>query len=127
MIVIAIIGIIVGIALPSYIQYTVRTKNAECLSIAAGAKLSVSETAQDRGALSAVTTSNTGFNFVASSYCAQVDVQNGGQIVAVTRNTGGAVARFVLTPDAAGNGRLDWTCTETNGVVPWELPAECRP
>ena len=51
MIVIAILGILIAIALPAYQDYTIRTKNAECLNAAAGAKISVGESAQDRGQL----------------------------------------------------------------------------
>ena len=49
MIVIAILGILIAIALPAYRDYSIRAKNSECLNIAAGAKMSVSESAQDRG------------------------------------------------------------------------------
>ncbi|WP_360680751.1 prepilin-type N-terminal cleavage/methylation domain-containing protein, partial [Nonomuraea sp. NPDC050404] len=41
MIVIAILGILIAIALPAYQDYTVRTKNAECLNASAAAKLAV--------------------------------------------------------------------------------------
>ena len=122
MIVIAILAI----ALPAYQDYTVRTKNAECLNIAAAAKLSVSETAQDRGDLDSVTASNTGYTFGASDYCADVAVADGGIINTVATATGGEVmAEFELTPDFTA-GRIDWTCTEETGVKASQIPAECR-
>ena len=127
MIVIAILGILIAIALPAYQDYTVRTKNAECLNIAAAAKLSVSETAQDRGDLDSVTASNTGYTFGASDYCADVAVADGGIINTVATATGGEVmAEFELTPDFTA-GRIDWTCTEETGVKASQIPAECRP
>ena len=46
MIVIAIIAILVALALPAYQDYTIRTKTTEGLSVAASAKLAVSETCQ---------------------------------------------------------------------------------
>ena len=126
MIVIAILGILIAIALPAYQDYTVRTKNAECLNIAAAAKLSVSETAQDRGDLDSVTASNTGYTFGASDYCADVAVDDGGIITTLATNTGGdAMASFLLTPDFTA-GRIDWTCTEETGVKASQIPAECR-
>ncbi|UWX04330.1 pilin [Pseudoxanthomonas sp. NC8] len=46
MIVIAIVAILVAIALPQYRNYTIRTKNSECLSVAAAPKVAVAEAAQ---------------------------------------------------------------------------------
>ena len=55
MIVVAILGILIAIAMPAYQNYTIRTKNSECLNVSAAAKLAVNETAQDRGTLSLTT------------------------------------------------------------------------
>ncbi|HEY0660318.1 MAG TPA: prepilin-type N-terminal cleavage/methylation domain-containing protein, partial [Lysobacter sp.] len=44
MIVIAILGILIAIALPAYQDYAIRTKNSECLNVAAAAKLAVADT-----------------------------------------------------------------------------------
>jgi type IV pilus assembly protein PilA len=125
MIVIAILGILIAIALPAYQDYSIRAKNSECLNVAAGAKLSVAESAQDRGQLTTVTSSNTGYLFSSSKYCESVLVAAGGVITATTRDTGGAVAQFQLQP-GEGNGRIEWTCTELNGVRATQVPAECR-
>ena len=127
MIVIAILGILIALALPAYPDYTVRTKNAECLNVAAAAKLAVSETAQDRGSLTAVTTTNTGYSFKPSKYCSDVAVKSGGTIETIgTTGTGGTpVAKFRLTPTFT-SGRFDWKCTEFNSAKKSQLPAECR-
>ncbi|ALN79356.1 pilin [Lysobacter antibioticus] len=125
MIVIAILGILIAIALPAYQNYTIRTKNAECLNVAAAAKLSVAETAQDRGTLATITEALTGYTFTASDYCASVDIEDGGAITAVSANTGGDAVTFTLTPASAG-GRLDWTCTATGQQNDAQIPAECR-
>ncbi|GAB6421366.1 pilin [Bacillus cereus] len=128
MIVIAILGILIAIALPAYQDYTVRTKNAECLNASAAAKLAVTETAQDRGGLDKVTDTNTGYAFTASKYCASIKVETKDGIIVTegTADTGGnPIAKFKLTPTAA-DGRIDWACTETNGAKKSQLPAECR-
>lgn len=127
MIVIAIIGILVAIALPMYFNYTARTKNSECLNIAAGAKLAVSETAQDRGSLALVNDSNTGFEFAGSKYCESIAIATGGVITATTSTPGGVVA-FTLRPSEAVNGgSLDWECTVPGSTDMMLVPAECRP
>jgi type IV pilus assembly protein PilA len=126
MIVIAIIAILVAIALPAYQDYTIRTKAGEGLSVAAGAKLAVAETAQSMGALSSVTQSNAGYNFSASKYVSAVSIANGGTINVTTQNTGatGTIA-FTITPSAA-DGRIDWTCRGTGADKQSQLPASCR-
>ncbi|MCF7222040.1 pilin [Lysobacter sp. TLK-CK17T] len=93
--------------------------------MAASAKLSVGESAQDRGQLALITPTSTGYSFGASSYCASVTIANGGVITAITQNTGGPDASFQLTP-GEGSGRVSWHCTELNGVPRTQIPAECR-
>lgn len=128
MIVIAILGILIAIALPAYQNYTIRTKNAECLNVAAAAKLSVSETAQDRGGLSMITAGNHGYQFTASDYCNSVAITPAtGVVTAITRNTGGPAVTFLLTPNMpVGSGRIDWVCTATGQSNDAQIPAECR-
>ena len=125
MIVIAILGILIAIALPAYQDYTIRTKNTECLNVAAAAKLAVSETAQDRGSLGAITTTNTGYAFTPSDYCGRVQVIAGGIIGMTTGSTGAPNAIHTLTPSMAiGSGRIEWTCS--SDAPDSQIPAECR-
>ena len=123
MIVIAILGILIAIALPAYQDYSIRTKNSECLNVAASAKLAVGETAHSVGGLDRVTTTNAGYYFTPSKYCQGVTINPGGTIVAQTRDTGGDVEFMLESIDASG--RLEWTCTTNAEKASW-VPAECR-
>lgn len=125
MIVIAIIAILAALALPQYQNYMIRTKNAECLSVADAAKLAVAETAQSEGGLARVTAANHGYVFDAAGtkFCDSVVITPGtGVITAVTENTGGPVT-FTLTPTPR-EGALDWACTSANN--PAHVPSSCR-
>jgi type IV pilus assembly protein PilA len=124
MIVIAILGILIAIALPAYQDYTIRTKNAECLNVAAAAKLAVSETFQSNNAWP-TSNATAGYSFAASSYCASVTIGAAGVIVATVTDTGAAGA-FTLTPTSPSNsGRVEWLCTGSF-TNPAHEPAECR-
>jgi prepilin-type N-terminal cleavage/methylation domain-containing protein len=127
MIVIAILGILIAIALPAYQDYSIRTKNAECLNVAAAAKLAVGETAQDRGSLGAVNSDDdAGYAFEASKYCKDVTVGTKGVITTEAQDTGADVeAKFQLEPKL-NDGRVDWVCTETAGAKKSQIPGECR-
>ncbi|MBN7136889.1 hypothetical protein A7A76_19295 [Lysobacter enzymogenes] len=127
MIVIAILGILIAIALPAYQDYTIRTKNAECLNVAAAAKLAVAETAQDRGGLDKITTSNHGYQFAATKYCEKVEITAGSGVITTTsKDTGGnPLAKLQLTPTQS-LGRIEWSCKDTGGAKKSQLPAECR-
>ena len=126
MIVIAIIAILVAIALPAYQDYTIRTKAGEGLSVAAGAKLAVAETAQSMGGLSAVTTTNHGYSFSPSKYVASVTIAATTGVISVsTQSTGADTAiTYTITP-TAGAGRIDWGCVGTAPKTS-QLPASCR-
>ena len=133
MIVIAIIGILAAIALPQYQNYTIRAKISEALSVGAGAKLAVAETAQSLQGLSGITASNTGYSFAAAAdgkgYVATVllSADGLGKIALLTQNTGAAPAvTLTLTPSmVAGGAQMDWRCTSDATNTSW-VPATCR-
>ena len=131
MIVIAILGILMAIAIPAYQDYTVRAKVSESMQMAAPAKLAVAETVSSKGSLAAVTATNTGYSFPgATSYVSNVAIAATGGVITVTaKNTGNtaANANLVLTPTetTTGSGQLVWRCTDS--TIPEKyLPSQCR-
>ncbi len=92
MIVIAIIGILVTLALPRYQEYTVRAKVIECIRLSAGAKSAVGITmsagnggvasytganvtgTNNPGAIDTATGVDTGWRFDQTNYCLNIDI-----------------------------------------------------
>lgn len=122
MIVIAILAILMAIAVPLYQDYSVRTKNSECLSVVGGAKLAVQEALNE-----GITPTATGWDFGgATDYCASVTLNDDGTIDATTQETGATTdAAFEFSPASTG-GRINWVCTHTGGDNDRQIPGECR-
>jgi len=125
MIVIAILGILIAIALPAYQDYSIRAKNSECVNIAASPKLAMSETFQSDGTWPANLVA-AGYTPAATSYCAAAtDIANGFSIATNAANTGGLVT-FNFTANTSNAIAIDWTCRGVSTKTAW-MPAECRP
>jgi type IV pilus assembly protein PilA len=132
MIVIAIIAVLVSLALPAYQDFTVRAKVGEGLSVAASAKMAISETCQTAPGTLFVNSSAAGYSFAGSKYVSAVEVAavNSCELIGVvvlTRNTGASVDPQILlvANSPAGSGRLDWGCYLAVGE-PRHVPANCR-
>jgi len=132
MIVIAILGILVAIALPAYQDYSVRARVSEGVAQTAPAKLAVAETASAKGVLATAVTSNesAGFDFAANAtdYVASIVIANG-VITTTTKSTGGTVQPVMtFTPQQSSTtSPINWTCrTTTPASMTKYVPAECR-
>ena len=141
MIVIAILGILLAIAIPAYQDYTVRTRVSEGLNVATATKLAVSETRLNSSA-GVWPTSNAEAGVpanIATQEVADIQVGAGGVITISYNAIGGRVAAnqtIVLTPsivDTVG-GSVEWSCNQNkafssvSGTVPQQfVPASCRP
>jgi type IV pilus assembly protein PilA len=130
MIVIAILGILLAIAIPAYQDYLARARASEGLNLAAPAKLAVSETVLGAAApatalASIASNANVGYTSAATTYVSGVAVGSGGVITVSTQNTGcNGGQTFTLRPTLnANNTALQWTCTASN---PQCAPASCR-
>ena len=131
MIVIAILGILLAIAIPAYSDYTVRARVSEGLNVATATKTGVSETRLSTGSFP-TTNGTAGVSLtISSTYVNSVSVGTGGTILITYNN---ATAKI---PELQANNTIILIPTFTNGTVRWECntgsvvskfrPARCRP
>jgi len=131
MIVIAILGILLAIAIPAYQDYTVRAKVTEGLNLAAAPKLAVAETRLSNGVFP---TSNAlaGYSGAATPIVTSIVVGAAGAITITYLNPTEVTGQTViLTPTLTPEGVVRWGCNGnpfgTAGTVPDKyVPANCR-
>src|SRR5688500_3316636 len=127
MIVIAILGILVAIALPAYQDYSIRARVSEGVAQAAPAKLAVAESASSLGVMAnTITQAQSGFNFTGTDFVASITIA-GGVVTVTTQATGAAVDPVItLTPvQTLADDPINWTCATPTGEDR-HVPAECR-
>ena len=130
MIVIAILGILMAIAIPAYQDYTTRAKVSEGMNLAGAAKLAVAETRSSTGAFPG-SNASAGLPTAASikgNDVASVGVGANGVITITYSSTDTNIDddTLILTPVAAG-GAVTWTCDGTGTTVQAKhRPANCR-
>lgn len=125
MIVVAIIGILAAIAIPSYQTYTARSKFSEVMQMTAPFKLSVEVCAHRQSNVSSCGTPGTNGiapNFTAvngtTGYTASVNTGANGVITATSQQiptVNGVTAPFtyILTPTYQTNGQVTWAVSGT--------------
>lgn len=126
MIVVAIIGILAAVAIPSYQDYTKRAHVSEGFSLASAAKTGVSEYYGSQGVWpsdndqAGVATAGSIFGNAVTS----VTISDPGVITIVYNSKVDATNNQVTLTPSAGGGSIQWACS---GTVATKLrPSNCR-
>lgn len=124
MIVVAIIGILAAVALPSYRNYTIRAKVSELVLAADGAKNKISENIQTNATTARA---NAGVSIAATGKVTGGTVSNVG-VITVRGNAAsvGTNITITLAPSLnAADGKVVWTCSAAAALHKY-VPSECR-
>ncbi len=124
MIVIAILGILMAIAIPAYQDYTVRAKVSEGMNLAGAAKLAVAEYRNSQGkfptqASSGISSTITGNNV------SGIAIGGSGQITITYSNDAALTGNTVILVPTFTGGSVSWTCN-TGTVAAKYRPSNCR-
>ncbi|HEY5623783.1 MAG TPA: pilin [Gammaproteobacteria bacterium] len=115
MIVVAIIGILAAVAIPSYQRYTIRAQVSEGVNMAAPAKTRITDSFLNRGE-APLNRVQAGLTAPASDtsgeYVRSVDVQNGVIIVTFGNDASAQIQEltFTMTPYETDNLSVVWRC-----------------
>ncbi|MES1932738.1 major pilin PilE [Salinisphaera shabanensis T35B1] len=126
MIVVAIIGILAAIAVPSYYGYVARAQFSEGLSLASGLKTEVTNAYQARHQLTGIdngTGSIPPAADISGTYVSSVVVSDGIITARFSGDSALADETMTLRPIPSGDA-LTWRCTTTAGFT--KAPASCR-
>ena len=131
MIVIAILGILLAIAIPAYSDYTVRARVSEGLNVATATKTGVSETRLSTGTFPTTNATAGVSTTITSTYVTGVTVGASGTILIVYNAAAGKIpelqaANSIILVPTFTNGTVRWECN-TGSVVSKFRPARCRP
>ena len=131
MIVVAIIGILAAVAVPMYLDYSVRSQVAHGINLASGAKAAVTEYYQDQGTYPAdnATAGLAAPAQITGKYVTQVEVVANGVIqVTYGNDVNNKIlnAQLIMTP-TDNLGSVAWDCTGDATLVDKWLPPACRP
>lgn len=129
MAVIAVIGILLAIALPTYADYSARAKVSEGITLAGAAKTAVSEYRLSTGMWPSsnasaglpVATSITGHDV------RSIAVSDDGLItVSFSSMEPGIHAKTLVLTPSYGGGSMTWRCNSGSTLEDLYLPADCR-
>jgi len=124
LIVVSIIGILAGIALPAYQNYTIKARVAEALILLSYAKVTVTENINNANALTG--SACAGVDSVSTPTSNVLAMQCGGHgVLTVTTTARAGSVTLRLTPAFNPNEVVVWRCTAVTGQTIF-IPPECR-
>jgi type IV pilus assembly protein PilA len=128
MIVLAVIAIILALAIPAYINYSIRAKVSESLSLGAAAKTMLASTCQEDPTLTDLTNQKGGYDFQESKYVFSIELGGNCSAPTITITTQGTGAQpdpvLTITGDFTRGARTTWTCVTSGLNV--HVPKTCR-
>jgi type IV pilus assembly protein PilA len=124
MIVIAILGILLAIAIPAYQDYTIRAKVSEGLNLAASAKLAVSEYRQS---VNRYPDDNNSAGYDGANTTIVDSIEIVSNIITITYADPPEIASndLTLTASTGADGNISWVC-RTGSLATKYTPASCR-
>ncbi len=132
MIVVTIIGILAALALPMYLDYTIRSQIADGLQLATGARNAATVFYQDRGRMPA-NNDEAGLpapDAIQSNYVARVEIGNQDGVITITFgnrvNAQILDETVTLTADTTSAGSVRWSCASGGVIQTKNLPSACR-
>ena len=129
MIVVAIIGILASIAIPSYQDYTIRAQISEGLVLSAGAKLALAEHYMMSGDWpnNNVKAGLANQNDITGKYVKSVRVKNNVIIIMYGNDANKAISNKKLNLTAIFDlGIVRWKCASAGVIEDRHLPSACR-
>jgi len=130
MIVVAIIGILAAVAIPSYQDYIARAQVTEAMSLSAGMKTPLAEWITDKGELPTLSDLNS---TTSGKYVSAITL--GGTatapVITATLKTKGVSAairgKTLITKSIDDSFGSKWSCAETGGTIEARfLPGACK-
>jgi type IV pilus assembly protein PilA len=129
MIVVAIIGILAAVAIPAYQNYIIRTQVSEGLTLASGAKTSISEYYMERGSWPS-DNDEAGLadkHDIKGDYTEHMSVKD--NVIEIKYGYGANTAIFdekIELTATTSAGSVKWTCVSAGNIDPSHLPSICR-